>query len=73
MFQVCGSARSEPCTPLRCGGNNLCPPEGAPLCKTADKCVGALPLSKRTDTDVKNVKGKLDKLAKKITDATEKV
>lgn len=73
MFQVCGSARSEPCTPLRCGGNNLCPPVGAPLCKTADKCVGALPLSKRTDADVENVKGKLDRLAKKITDATEKV
>lgn len=73
MFQVCGSVRSVPCTPLQCEGNDLCPPEDAPLCKTAEKCVGALPLSKRTDVDVKNVKGTLDRLAKKITDATEKV
>ncbi|CAF94661.1 unnamed protein product, partial [Tetraodon nigroviridis] len=70
--QVCGSVRSEPCTPLLCEGNDLCPPEGAPLCKTAEKCVGAGPLSKRTDADVKNVKSKLDRLAKKITDAAEK-
>lgn len=73
VFQACGSVRSEPCAPRRCEGANLCPPEGAPLCKTAETCVGALPLSKRADADVQNVKGELDRLAKKITDATEKV
>ncbi|XP_011611933.1 laminin subunit beta-3 isoform X1 [Takifugu rubripes] len=71
--QVCGSVRTEPCTPLQCEGKDLCPPEGTPPCKAAEKCVGALPLSKRADADVKNVKGKLERLAKKITDAAEKL
>lgn len=36
-------------------------------------CVGALPLSKRADADVKDVKDRLEKLAGKITEAAEKV
>ncbi|XP_042354687.1 laminin subunit beta-3-like [Plectropomus leopardus] len=71
--QVCGSVRSKPCTPLTCEGEDLCPPPGTPPCKKGEKCVGALPLSKRADTDAKDVKDKLDKLAGKITDATEKL
>uniref|UniRef100_A0A3B5LRA2 Laminin subunit beta 3 n=1 Tax=Xiphophorus couchianus TaxID=32473 RepID=A0A3B5LRA2_9TELE len=43
--QVCGSARSEPCTPLRCEGDALCPPEGSPLCQNGAQCVGALPIN----------------------------
>lgn len=35
--------------------------------------MGALPLSKRADADVKDVKDQLDKLSKKITDTAEKV
>lgn len=73
IFQVCGSVRTEPCTPLQCEGKGLCPPEGTQPCKAAEKCTGALPLSKRANADVKNVKGKLERLAKKITDAAEKV
>lgn len=70
--QVCGSVRSEPCTPLQCDGE-LCPPEGTPPCKKGEKCVGALPLSKRADADVKDVKDRLDKLTRKITEAAEKL
>lgn len=71
--QVCGSVRSEPCTPLQCEGGELCPPEGTPPCKKGEKCVGALPLSKRADTDAKDVKDRLEKLTEKITEATEKL
>ncbi|KAI9520119.1 hypothetical protein NQZ68_021838 [Dissostichus eleginoides] len=71
--QVCGSVRSEPCTPLKCEGEDLCPPEGTPPCKKGEKCVGALPLSKRADADVKDVKERLDRLSGKITDAAEKL
>lgn len=73
MFQVCGSLRSEPCTPLQCEDEKLCPPEGTPPCKKGQNCVGALPLGKKADTDAKDVKDRLDKLTKKITDAAEKV
>lgn len=72
-FQVCGSVRSEPCTPLQCEGGELCPPEGTPPCKKGATCVGALPLSKRADADAKDVKDKLDKLTGKITEAAEEV
>lgn len=72
-LQVCGSVRSEPCTPLQCEGGDLCPPAGTPLCKKDQTCVGALPLSKRADADVKNVKDQLGRLTKKITEAAEKV
>ncbi|KAM9859183.1 laminin subunit beta-3 [Aulostomus maculatus] len=71
--QVCGSVRSEPCTPLQCRGDNLCPPEGTPPCEKGAKCVGALPLSKRADADAKDVKDGVDKLSNKITEATEKL
>ncbi|KAE8297870.1 Laminin subunit beta-3 [Larimichthys crocea] len=71
--QVCGSVRSEPCTPLQCEGGELCPPEGTPPCKKGEMCVGALPLSKRADADVKDVKDRLEKLAGKITEAAEKL
>ncbi|KAM4740269.1 laminin subunit beta-3 [Anableps anableps] len=69
--QVCGSVRSEPCTPLQCVGGALCPPEGSPVCQNGTKCVGALPLSKRADADVMDVKDRLSKLSLKITEATE--
>ncbi|XP_040890794.1 laminin subunit beta-3 isoform X2 [Toxotes jaculatrix] len=71
--QVCGSVRSEPCTPLHCEGGELCPLEGTPTCEKEGKCVGALPLSKRADADSKDVKDGLDKLAGKITEAAEKL
>ncbi|TKS70569.1 Laminin subunit beta-3 [Collichthys lucidus] len=71
--QVCGSVRSEPCTPLQCEGGELCPPEGTLHCKKGEKCVGALPLSKRADADVKDVKDRLEKLTGKITEAAEKL
>ncbi|XP_074523144.1 laminin subunit beta-3 isoform X2 [Halichoeres trimaculatus] len=71
--EVCGSTRTEPCTPLKCEGEDLCPPEGAPPCKKGEKCVGALPLGKKADADADNVKDKLDTLTEKITDATEKL
>lgn len=72
-FQVCGSVRSEPCTPLQCEAGALCPPEGTPPCKTGEKCVGALPLSNKANADVNNVKDRLDKLSVKMTDAAEMV
>lgn len=72
-FQVCGSVRSEPCTPLQCEGGDLCPPEGTPVCEKTAKCVGALPLSKRAEADAQDVKDRLDKLSGKITEAAEKV
>lgn len=72
-FQVCGSVRSERCTPLQCEGEELCPSEGTPVCTKGQMCVGALPLSKQADADVKDVKARLDKLTKKITEAAEKV
>uniref|UniRef100_A0A7N6AMJ6 Laminin, beta 3 n=1 Tax=Anabas testudineus TaxID=64144 RepID=A0A7N6AMJ6_ANATE len=53
--QVCGSIRSEPCTPLQCEGGDLCPPEGTPACKKGEKCVGALPLSKRAVADTQDL------------------
>ncbi|XP_042257146.1 laminin subunit beta-3-like [Thunnus maccoyii] len=71
--QVCGSVRSEPCTPLQCEGGDLCPPEGTPPCEKGEKCVGALPLSKRANADAQDVKNRLDKLTGKITDAAEKL
>lgn len=51
----------------------MCPPKGTPPCKKGEKCVGALPLSKRADADAKDVKERLDKLTGKITEAAEKV
>ncbi|XP_054472751.1 laminin subunit beta-3 [Anoplopoma fimbria] len=71
--QVCGSVRSEPCTPLQCAGGDLCPPDGTPPCEKGGVCVGALPLSKRADADAKDVKDRLDKLTGKLTDAAEKL
>lgn len=71
--QVCGSVRTEPCTPLKCEGGDLCPPKGTPPCKKGEKCVGALPLSKKADADAKDVKDRLDELTDKITEATEKL
>ncbi|XP_068172134.1 laminin subunit beta-3-like [Antennarius striatus] len=71
--QVCGSGRSEPCTPLQCEGGKLCPPEGTPPCKAGQRCVGALPLGKKADSDAKNVKDRLAKLSRKITEAAEKL
>ncbi|XP_028262926.1 laminin subunit beta-3 [Parambassis ranga] len=71
--QVCGSVRSEPCTPLQCEGGDLCPPEGTATCEKDEKCVGALPLSKRANTEAKDVKDRLEKLSEKITEAAEKL
>ncbi|XP_029286569.1 laminin subunit beta-3 [Cottoperca gobio] len=71
--QVCGSVRSETCTPLQCEGGDLCPPDGTPPCKKGERCVGALPLSKRADADVKDVKDRLEQLTGKITEAAEKL
>ncbi|XP_022601051.1 laminin subunit beta-3 [Seriola dumerili] len=71
--QVCGSVRSEPCTPLQCDGRDLCPPKGTPTCEKGAKCVGALPLGKRADADSKDVKDRLEKLSDKITEAAEKL
>lgn len=71
--QACGSSRLEPCTPLQCTGEDLCPPEGAPSCEKAAECVGALPLSRRANADAEDVKERLGRLKKKITEAAEKV
>ncbi|XP_037106771.1 laminin subunit beta-3 [Syngnathus acus] len=71
--KVCGSVRSEPCTPLVCEGEDLCPPEGALPCEKGSTCVGALPLGKRADADVKDVKDRLENLSNKITEAAEKL
>ncbi|XP_023138331.1 laminin subunit beta-3 isoform X1 [Amphiprion ocellaris] len=71
--QVCGSVRSKPCTPLQCEGGDLCPPKGSPPCEKGGKCIGALPLSERANTDAKDVKDRLDKLSGKITEAAEKL
>nr|XP_019959824.1 PREDICTED: laminin subunit beta-3 [Paralichthys olivaceus] len=71
--QVCGSVRTEPCTPLLCEGGDLCPPGGTSKCEKGKKCVGALPLSERAKADSKDVKEQLDKLSAKITEATEKL
>ncbi|XP_029006744.1 laminin subunit beta-3 [Betta splendens] len=71
--QVCGSERSEPCTPLHCEGGSLCPPTGAPLCEKGPECLGALPLSKRAYADAQDVKERLDKLSVNITKAAEKL
>lgn len=73
VLKVCGSVLSEPCTPLRCDADHLCPPEGTPPCQQGQKCVGALPLAKKADSDAAGVKDRLDKLTKNITDAAEKV
>lgn len=69
--QVCGSLRSEPCTPLQCSGADLCPPAGGLLCEKGAECVGGLPLSKRANADVQDVKERLDNITRKITEATE--
>ncbi|XP_015254719.1 PREDICTED: laminin subunit beta-3 [Cyprinodon variegatus] len=69
--QVCGSVRSEPCTPLQCAGEALCPAEGSQACKDGIKCVGALPLSQKADADVMDVKDRLSNLSAKITEATQ--
>ncbi|XP_041639708.1 laminin subunit beta-3-like isoform X2 [Cheilinus undulatus] len=71
--QVCGSVRTEPCTPLKCEGDDLCPPEETPPCKKGEKCVGALPLGKKADADAEEVKDKVDDLTGKITDTAEKL
>ncbi|XP_051931035.1 laminin subunit beta-3 [Hippocampus zosterae] len=71
--KVCGSVRSEPCTPLMCEGGDLCPPEGTLPCEKGSTCVGALPLGKRADADVKDVKDRLENLSNKITEAAEKL
>ncbi|XP_020558993.1 laminin subunit beta-3 isoform X2 [Oryzias latipes] len=71
--QACGSSRLEPCTPLQCIGEDLCPPEGAPSCEKAAECVGALPLSRRANADAEDVKERLGRLKKKITEAAEKL
>ncbi|XP_053291489.1 laminin subunit beta-3 isoform X2 [Pleuronectes platessa] len=71
--QVCGSVRTEPCTPLLCEGGDLCPRWGTPICVKGKKCVGALPLSKRAKADSKDVKEQLEKLSVNVTEATEKL
>lgn len=70
---MCGSVRSEPCTPLECEAGALCPSEGTSPCKMGKNCVGALPLSNKAIADVNNVKDRLDKLNIKMTDAAEMV
>nr|XP_054590764.1 laminin subunit beta-3 isoform X2 [Nothobranchius furzeri] len=67
--QVCGSVRSDVCSPFRCEGGPLCPPERDQRCEKGAECIGALPLGNRANTDVTVVKDQLDKLGKKITEA----
>ncbi|XP_034023528.1 laminin subunit beta-3 [Thalassophryne amazonica] len=71
--QVCGSVRSEPCTPLQCDGGNLCSPDKVPPCAQGTKCVGALPLSNRAVTDAQDVKDRLHRITDKIRDAAEEL
>lgn len=71
--QVCGKANPEPCTPLKCEGEEYCAPDRPPTCEPGKPCVGALPLGKKAADDAEGVQEKLDVLAKKIADATEKL
>ncbi|XP_062402110.1 laminin subunit beta-3 isoform X2 [Sardina pilchardus] len=66
--QVCGSKRTEPCTPEQCDGE-LCSPDAARSCLLADECVGALPTAGRAERDTEDVKAKLLELSQNITEA----
>lgn len=70
---MCGSVRSESCTPLQCEAGDLCPPEGTLSCEKEKNCAGALPLSNRANSDVNDVKNRLDKLTAKMTKAANMV
>ncbi|KAI1890736.1 hypothetical protein AGOR_G00156700 [Albula goreensis] len=70
--QVCGSTRSTPCTPLQCDGQ-LCPAPGTADCVKGQTCTGALPLGNKALADTEEVKGRLQQLNSKITEAAEKI
>ncbi|XP_061688490.1 laminin subunit beta-3-like [Syngnathoides biaculeatus] len=71
--KVCGSVRSKPCTPLTCEDVDLCPPEGSLRCERGSTCVGALPIGKMANSNVKDVKDRLEYLSNNITEAAEKL
>ena len=72
VYQVCGSRRSAPCTPQSCkASGDLCPV--APPCGRGDKCVGALPLVKRSASDAAEVKDRVGSFNSKIEQAEEQV
>ncbi|XP_008319201.1 laminin subunit beta-3 [Cynoglossus semilaevis] len=66
--KICASDRTEPCTPLKCDGTDLCR-----YCRRGEKCDGAVPLSNKAEADSRNVKDQLDRLNKKIIEAEEKL
>lgn len=71
-LQVCGSKRTEPCTPEQCDGE-LCSPDAAQSCLLGGKCVGALPTAGRAQRDTEEVKAKLQELGQNITEASAQV
>lgn len=71
-LQVCGSKRTEPCTPEQCDGE-LCSPDAAQSCLLGTKCVGALPTSGKAQRDTEEVEAKLQELRQNITEANEQV
>lgn len=70
--QVCGSKRTEPCTPEQCDGE-LCSPDAAQSCLLGTKCVGALPTSGKAQRDTEEVEAKLQELRQNITEANEQM
>ncbi|XP_030077188.1 laminin subunit beta-3 [Microcaecilia unicolor] len=70
--RVCGSDRSEPCTPQHCSGF-LCSLANATQCGVGTSCRGTVPLSKnafrtaeRTALDLKNLNGQFQQTAQRI-------
>uniref|UniRef100_A0A8C4RX20 Laminin subunit beta 3 n=1 Tax=Erpetoichthys calabaricus TaxID=27687 RepID=A0A8C4RX20_ERPCA len=70
--KVCGSYRTEPCTPEQCDGA-LCPGPNAVPCSTTVDCRGALPLGKKAESIADTTKAKLNDLNAQIRQATRKV
>ncbi|KAL2090507.1 hypothetical protein ACEWY4_012770 [Coilia grayii] len=67
--KVCGSKRTEPCTPEKCDGE-LCSPDAAESCLQGATCVGALPTAGKAHRDTEDVKAKLQELRQNITEAS---
>ncbi|XP_039604526.1 laminin subunit beta-3 [Polypterus senegalus] len=70
--KVCGSYRTEPCTPEQCDGA-LCPGPNAVPCSTTVDCRGALPLGKKAESMADTTKAKLNDLNAQIRQATRKI
>ncbi|KAG5274590.1 hypothetical protein AALO_G00137970 [Alosa alosa] len=66
--QVCGSKRTESCTPEQCDGE-LCSPDSARSCLLGEVCVGALPTAGKAQRDTEDVKAKLQELSQNLTEA----